>query len=53
MYAIPLPPPLPLFAKLLVCEKVKKKRNGQFPNYLAREILTLYQEKFPPKADDQ
>ena len=36
-----------------VCEKVKKKRNGQFPNYLAREILTLYQEKFPPKADDQ
>tara|TARA_Y100000814_G_C12109921_1_gene326768 strand:+ start:62 stop:253 length:192 start_codon:yes stop_codon:yes gene_type:complete len=36
-----------------VCEKVKKKRNGQFPSYLAREILTLYQEKFPPKADDQ
>ena len=36
-----------------VCDKVKKKRNGQFPNYLAREVLILYQEKFPPKADDQ
>ena len=30
-----------------VCDEIKARRNGQFPNYLAREILKLYQEKFP------
>ena len=35
------------------CEKIKKRRNGQYPNYLSREILILFQEKFPPKADDE
>jgi len=34
------------------CEKIKKRRNGQYPSYLAREILELYQQNFPPKADD-
>ena len=33
------------------CDKIKKRRNGQFPSHLAREILELYQEKFPAKAD--
>jgi len=35
----------------VVCDKIKKRRNGQFPSHLAREILELYQEKFPAKAD--
>ena len=30
-----------------VCDEIKARRNGQFPNYLAREILQLFQEKFP------
>ena len=30
-----------------VCDEIKARRNGQFPNYLARKILKLYQEKFP------
>ena len=34
------------------CEKIKKRRNGQYPSYLAREILELYQQNFPPKAGD-
>ena len=29
------------------CDKIKKRRNGQYPSYLSREILDLYQEKFP------
>ena len=31
-----------------VCDEIKARRNGQYPNYLAREILNLYQAKFPP-----
>ena len=31
-----------------VCDEIKARRNGQCPNYLAREILNLYQAKFPP-----
>ena len=34
-----------------VCNKIKKRRNGQYPSYLSREILELYQEKFPAKPD--
>ena len=34
-----------------VCNKIKKRRNGQYPSYLSREILDMYQEKFPAKAD--
>ena len=30
-----------------VCEEIKVRRNGQYPAYLSREILELYQEKFP------
>ena len=30
-----------------VCDEIKARRNGQYPSYLAREILHLYQEKFP------
>ena len=30
-----------------VCDEIKDRRNGQYPNYLSREILELYQEKFP------
>ena len=32
-----------------VCEEIKDRRNGQYPNYLSREILEMYQEKFPPE----
>ena len=31
-----------------ICEEIKDRRNGQYPNYLSREILGMYQEKFPP-----
>ena len=31
-----------------VCDEIKARRNGQYPSYLAREILQIYQEKFPP-----
>jgi len=30
-----------------VCDEIKARRNGQYPAYLSREILQLYQEKFP------
>ena len=30
-----------------VCDEIRARRNGQYPSYLAREILQLYQEKFP------
>ena len=29
-----------------VCDKIQVKRNGQYPPYLSREILDLYQRKF-------
>ena len=29
------------------CDEIKDRRNGQYPSYLAREILQLYQDKFP------
>ena len=35
------------------CDRIKKRRNGQYPSYLAREILEMYQQNFPAKADDQ
>ena len=31
----------------VVCDEIKDRRNGQYPSYLSREILNLYQEKFP------
>ena len=31
-----------------VCAEIKIRRNGQYPAYLSREILEMYQEKFPP-----
>ena len=30
-----------------VCDEIKARRNGQYPAYLSREILELYQKKFP------
>ena len=32
-----------------ICDKIKIKRNNQYPPYLSREILHLYQQKFPEK----
>jgi len=32
-----------------VCDEIKARRNGQYPSYLSRKILHLFQEKFPPK----
>ena len=29
-----------------ICDEIKDRRNGQYPNYLSREILELYQGKF-------
>ncbi len=34
------------------CDKIKKRRNGQYPSYLAREILEIYQQNFPPTIED-
>ena len=31
----------------LICDEIKDRRNGQYPGYLSREILELFQEKFP------
>jgi len=31
----------------VVCDEIKDRRNGQYPGYLSREILNLFQEKFP------
>ena len=30
-----------------VCDEIKDRRNGQFPKYLAREVLELFQQQFP------
>ena len=30
-----------------VCDEIRALRNGQYPAYLSREILQLYQDKFP------
>ena len=30
-----------------VCDEIKDRRNGQFPNYLAREVLELFHQQFP------
>ena len=32
-----------------ICDKIKVKRSGQYPPHLSREILHLYQQKFPEK----
>ena len=31
-----------------ICDQIKERRNGQYPNYLSREILDLFLKKFPP-----
>ena len=33
-----------------MCDKIKIKRNGQYPPYLSREISHLYQQKFIQKS---
>ena len=30
-----------------ICDEIKSKRNGIYPNYLAREILEIFNNKFP------
>ena len=30
-----------------VCDEIKARRNGQYPSYLSREILQLFQKQFP------
>ena len=30
-----------------LCDDIKARRNGIYPNYLAREILEIYSNKFP------
>jgi len=30
-----------------VCDEIKDRRNGQYPAYLSREVLELFQENFP------
>tara|TARA_B100000029_G_scaffold12307_1_gene13047 strand:- start:1309 stop:1491 length:183 start_codon:yes stop_codon:yes gene_type:complete len=32
-----------------ICDEIKARRNGQYPNYLSRNILKLFQKKFPVK----
>ena len=34
-----------------VCDQIKIKRNGQYPPYLSREILELYQQKFSTESN--
>lgn len=29
-----------------ICDQVKARRNGQYPAYLSREVLDIYQSKF-------
>ena len=31
----------------MIFDEIKARRNGQYPSYLSREILQLFQEKFP------
>jgi len=35
-----------------VCDEIKERRNGQYPSYLSRQILELFQQKFPPQIDE-
>ena len=35
-----------------VCDALQIKRNGQYPPYLSREILELFQKKFPQINED-
>ena len=30
-----------------ICDDIKSRRNGIYPDYLSREILQIYQNKFP------
>ena len=29
-----------------ICDQIKARRNGQYPNYLSRQILDIYNTKF-------
>lgn len=29
-----------------VCDQIKARRNGQYPGYLSREVLDIYDNKF-------
>ena len=35
-----------------ICDQIKERRNGQYPSYLSREILELFQIKFPPTIEE-
>lgn len=32
-----------------VCDQIKARRNGQYPPYLSREVLDIYDNKFSNK----
>ena len=32
-----------------VCDQVKARRNGQYPSYLSREVLDIYDKNFSNK----
>ena len=34
-----------------ICDEIKVRRSGQYPPYLSREILELYQQKFKHKLN--
>ncbi len=34
-----------------ICDEIKVRRSGQYPPYLSREILELYQQKFIHKLN--
>ena len=36
-----------------ICDKIKVKRSGQYPPHLSREILHLYQQRFPEKLIEE
>ena len=29
-----------------ICDQIKARRNGQYPNYLSRQVLDIYDKKF-------
>ena len=35
-----------------ICNKIKLRRNGQYPPFLARTILDLYQSKFKQNKEE-
>ena len=34
-----------------ICDQLKERRNGQYPAYLSREVLQIFQNNFPPEVE--